>query len=75
MLFKILCACPRLRADCGGVAWVLASFETYALIGSARFMVPPAAAIFVDVSYQRDLSGLSAVKAETTFPHSKASSH
>lgn len=39
--------------------------QTHALIGSVRFMVPPAAAMFVDVSYQRYLSGLSAVKAET----------
>lgn len=59
--------CPRLRKS-GGVQSVLASggvIQTHALIGSACFMVPPAAAIFVDVSYRRGLSGLSAVKAET----------
>lgn len=38
--------------------------QTHVLIGSVCFMVPPAAAMFVDVSYQRYLSRLSAVKAE-----------
>lgn len=53
-----MCVHASERADCGGVSWVLASgdvIQTHALIGSVRFIVPPAAAIFVDVSYQTDL--------------------
>lgn len=38
----------------------------WALIGLCRIAVSPAVAIFVDVSYQSDLVGLSAVKAETS---------
>lgn len=67
-LCTFMCVCTPDRTDCGGVPWVLASGDVIhpqALIGSVRFMGPPAAAIFVDVSYQRHLSRLSAVKAQT----------